>query len=1245
MALTLDATLATAQDSQSRHPLVEITSSQRNADIPFDGSFLTGETFNEFGPNVIPHSTGRLCAAYCYGPDGDGDCGIKYVYTDVARTEFTEVGIELYTTTAYVMKGVSICEMTGGNIALVYLVDDTSSHVYRLLRRIITVTGTAVSNAEIANWSHDTFTSDPWVTTLTTNSYLLVYGKKSGSDYFIYKRTSSDCVTWSAESALSIADLTSTWRLSNPSIVKISTGDLWLFFDALESTGPGGEELTNIYYSISADSGATWGAAVKLTAYTTYSEVGSHPVAVQKVANTLHLIFTRKVGALHMTDTATGWPAGNNAYELSWDSVNRKLYVINDDGGPSVVRIDVDTWTADKYWDKTTTPAFPSFADSYQQNQMQVQHDGPYIAIFSSGIQASDGQWILYLDAEADTITNIYIYTVAGYGITSNVTGWPSGFWNIRHIHVDHAASRLYLFMNGESNNTSVRFGYFDMTETGGTYAYHSLCYDSARFTSGEVQYITGASTSGYGGNVLFDVENDYVIFCSCGYDYGGWHGTLAVYALSSGAYIKRWSYGEGDTDFPVWGVLGIGYYNGKVYASIFQYSSGYGQSGYRGLMEIDINSEVIKYHRPSYCTDNNHQFGPMTSLGDGRLAFHHIGYGIAIYNTVDDTWEIYGNSNIAGFTARGTNPTRPSQVVYDSTNELLMIGDYGYGVIMFSTYGYLRQAYYIVGTNSGSWTFGTAAALCQGYLDYNAGACAEPGSTSSMYVFWINESVTAEKSIKWDKDGSTIDISGYITQEVSTEHTISGQPAKLAFSVSHGHLFDPYNTSSLLSPVLKKGRKLDLRWGEKISGTDYWQNAGTFFVTETSIEFRRGTYPEMKVSAEDQRCLWTHGHVYATPIYNNLPEYIIQDLLEDLANIATVDIDLPSFAGATNLQMQWIETTLDEILTQICERHGYYFRFDVDGKASARQISNTAAIDHTYTNNAKLIKYTPDDKYSDFTNRVTVRGQELDFTEVQFNEERITTLNGTIGWWGCRKDHQVYFSDDKSRRCVYPRLEVIETATSISMQLAGGVSEWLEECGALDDDKFCMVYVDAPNLIPELIAGLALYAGGALIGDAVLSFFAGYTFPIGRTIEAAGMLICVNVLGSVANYQYAIWARPLGNIRRSVQGTANDLEHQTDINAVVEQVIDDPLCYSVADCTAVATFELMVAQMQRKRVVIEKIAHLQDEDGDTIRVVHPYSGKNLDLYIADIRRRFKKSDPGKQDGYFLDEIEGWVVT
>jgi hypothetical protein len=378
--------------------------------------------------------------------------------------------------------------------------------------------------------------------------------------------------------------------------------------------------------------------------------------------------------------------------------------------------------------------------------------------------------------------------------------------------------------------------------------------------------------------------------------------------------------------------------------------------------------------------------------------------------------------------------------------------------------------------------------------------------------------------------------------------------------------------------------------------------------------------------------------------VYNNLPGEIITDLLIDLANMMLEDINLPVFAGESRLQMQWIESTLDEIITQVCERFGYYFRFDCDGRAHARQISNTAAIDHIYNDNTKLIKYSPDDKYSDFTNRVTVRGQEMDFTTVQYAEERITQLSGTLGWWGCKADHVVWYSDDKSRRCLSPRLVALETSTSIPFQLAGGVDEHIEECAAGDDYKFCTVYIKAPNLIGMLAASIALYIVGNKIGDAVVSWGAGWTQPVGRLIEGLAVMPALMILGSTANYQIEVWATPLGSLRRSVQGSWNDEEHQTEINAVVEQVLDDPLCYSVADCVAVASFEGMVAQMQRRRVTITKVAHLQDEDGDTIRVTHPYSGEDLDLFVASLKRTFKKADSGGE-GYFFDEIEGWVVS
>lgn len=1252
MPLTLDAALAAAQDNPSRHLLAEITSSQRNEDIPFDGAFLTSETFNEFGANLIPHSSGRLCIAYCYGPDADGDCGIKYVYTDTERREFTPVTIELYTDTSRVIVSVSICELTGGNIGLVYLINDTVSHLYRLIRRIVTVTGAAVGNAEIVTWSHDTFTSDPWVQTLGANSYLLVYGKKSGSNYYLYKRTSNDFVTWSAEAALSIAGLTSTWRLSNPSIIKITTGDLWLWFDVLESTGPGGEQLTNIYYSVSTNGGTTWTAAVRVTNYDGYGEVGGHPVAVQKASNQMNLIFTRKVGALHMDDTATGWPTGDTTVELSWDSTNRKLYAVNIHNGfatkglQCVVKIDVDTWTVDQYWDATTTPGFPAVICGGSSATEHVWycnhvHDGHIIAITAAHI-GSSGKWLWVLDGEANTITNYYCDANVAYGFTQNVTHSISAdYGSFHHCQVDAANLRVYLcLVDTYVWHPKVSVGYIDLTESSPEF------HEIFNYTDIDDTEAYGVSYSLHGG-MWVDVDSGYIVLsCSTGM----WPGAMLVFDLETGALIVKWT--GSDIDFPYYGLTKPFVYNGKIYAGMCKYTSGYDQGGFRGLAEIDISAETITLHRPSYCSSDDHYFGRPSLLQDGRIAMTHTSYGVAVFDTISKTWSLFSNNNIAGFTADGKELASPSQIAYDDTNDMIMVGDAGVyggrnpqGVIMFSANGYIRQASYAIGTNpGGGWSFSEAGSLVQGFLDYDAAAAVEPGTSTSAYVFWTHEGTDGEKSIKWDKDGSTVDLSPYIAGEVATEQTISGQPATLSFSVSHGHLFDPYNLSSLLNPVLKKGRKIVLRWGENIGGVDYWQNAGTFFVTGTSLDFQRGEYPIMQVIAEDQRCLWQHGHVYATDVYNNLPGDILTDLLIDLANMTLEDINLPAFAGETRLQMQWIESTLDEIITQVCERFGYYFRFDCDGRAHARRISNTAGIDHIYPDNTKLIKYSPDDKYSDFTNRVTVRGQEMDFTTVQYAEERITQLSGTLGWWGCKADHVVWFSDDKSRRCLSPRLVALETSTSIPFQLAGGVDEYIEECAAGDDYKFCTVYIKAPNLIGMLAASIALYIVGNKIGDAVVSWGAGWTQPVGRLIEGLAVMPALMILGSTASYQLEVWATPLGSLRRSVQGSWNDEEHQTEIKAVVEQVVDDPLCYSVADCVAVASFEGMVAQMQRRRVTITKVAHLQDEDGDTIRVTHPYSGENLDLFVASLKRTFKKADAGS-DGYFSDEIEGWVVS
>jgi hypothetical protein len=84
-------------------------------------------------------------------------------------------------------------------------------------------------------------------------------------------------------------------------------------------------------------------------------------------------------------------------------------------------------------------------------------------------------------------------------------------------------------------------------------------------------------------------------------------------------------------------------------------------------------------------------------------------------------------------------------------------------------------------------------------------------------------------------------------------------------------------------------------------------------------------------------------------------------------------------------------------------------------------------------------------------------------------------------------------------------------------------------------------------------------------------------------------------------------------------------------------------MCYDTGECLEVANRELWIAQAQRNRVKMEKMAHLQDDVGDTITLPHPFTGHTIKLFITNLTRTMTipSSD---SDGEFKDEIEGWVI-
>lgn len=1242
MALTLGAELAAAQELKKRHPLVEITSSESIADIPFRGNFLSSGIVNEFGVNTITHSSGRLCSALCYGPtSGAASRGIKYTYTDPDRLEFHTVSIELYTSANYRVLGVSLCEMTNGNIGLVYLVHYVPSTAkYYLFRRIITVEGAAVSNAEIANWNYTIYTSDPWVYTLGTNSYIMLYGKQSGANYYIYKRTSSDFVTWSAESALSIADITTTYKLSNPSLMKDKDNKYWLWFDALESTSDYGDTIKNVYYSISNDT-VTWGGAVKFTSYDSYGSSGYHPVGVMKV-NDIYMGYTEQLSSLHLSDKETEWPTGSEAQVLSINVATRKVYVVNYNHMSTtvydpqyrlrhVVEVDLDTWVATKNWTDLTDPAFTASmvsTTSANVDPVHIRQEGGKVVV------AGYSRVISLLDPVADTIVN-YDTTPT----TGNVSNVPTATFKMAGATYDDTNKRLWIRFYLSGSPYTLVLGYIDTTK--------ETDYEWVEFKTFAG---TSASVIHYGGgigsrsDVIIDAANDRLIWWGAAAI--GSLGGYKVYSIADASLIFENDWTEDDEYSMTWPLL----YEGYLYCSK---AVSFGPPA--ALCRINVlTGELTEIEMP-YLTEagQTEADSKKTAISrpcyvkDGKIAYIHYPYGVIVYDTVNGTFQTYDNTTVPGFTTNAVNPFSWSNIAFDSVNDMLVIGDgvwrssmTGKGLVMFPLEGFIRQTQYSIGSDTGTWEFTEPATLMYGYTDYDAALAVAEGV---LYALWNNQNVLTSLILpKWDSDAGTVDISSFIVGEVSTEARIDGGYASINFQASHGHLFDPHNRASLLSPLLKKGRTIKLRWGENVGGTPYWQTAGTYYVTETSLSLERGNYPLIAVRAEDRRCLWANSHIYATTNYSATPDVIIESLLGTFGNMEEAELALPAF-GST-IYYQGLETTLDEIINQLCERFGYYFRFDVDGKASARLISNEAAVDHAYSDNTKLLKYTPDDRYSDFTNKVTVRGQSLDFTEVTYDEERVGAVAGTLGWWGCKADHTVWFSEDKSRRCSNPRMVIIESSASIALELAGSVKEYLVEGTGDDADKYCSVVIEAPSLMVPFLNNLVALIASAYIPDIVetLGFVVsgGITQRVGSAMSTLSTFMLCNIMGSVANYQIEVHANPIGEIRQGCQATWEDTDHQTEINATVEQVIDDPLCYTRLDCLDVAYFEGMVVTMQRRRVLIQKIAHLQDEDGDTITVLHPYSGQNISLFINTLRRKFKRG----KDGYFIDEIEGWVI-
>lgn len=1212
MALTLDATLQSRMDTVNRRPLVEIISSPAASVIPFKGNYFNTLTALESDPNIISTSTDRLVCTFIQSGK------LQYYYTDTNRIAWNLVA-DLYT--SHTVLGSDLCELTNNDIGIVFLINAGST--YELKYIIISQTGTIITSATNIQTGITGWVAHPTIITLANNTYLLVYAQGTGTppditkNYYLYKRTSSNFTSWGSATALTLTGFAVTRYKNNPYLLQNANGRIFLHLDYLSFIS-NNVEVNNLFYTYSDDNGSSWNTPVQITNYdmTTLGTTVLHPIVAEKTNADFTFIYNEVNNVLRLNVNMAGYPESNfSGVHLSYDVGDKKLYVTSHvpyhGTFDAIVDIDVDAWAYIRRYNAGTSPTLP-----YIPQQSWISEDKYSFSRNAGRMSVIDHDLETVTTYEHNSGLDNWDYNHFGYaGSTGEVKG--------AFIRVTGSYERMYLVLYNGYFSSQLGIGYIDLTEVAdpitGKYTWHEIYYtDTPPHGCGSIynlQYLEGVNW------ILITAR-------------GGTSGLFAITTTGTPVLNIRNSTHPG---FPSTGAKQAVHWNNFVYFT-FDYDVTYPSR--RGLGRLNLTDESITYFTPTWYSTNDYKLFSIQNMGDGRLLMTSNEFvtgnllgSACIFDTSNSVWTYFNNSTLPGMLIdridyRPTGAQR--NIVYDPNTKTIIVGVED-GIIAFSEYGaYSTLKYANVTSVNTTPVYGTVANLS--YYDFEHQAVAVYDADNILWIVWQHMDGT-EYSLVWNNLIANKDISSYLLKDkpIAIDWEMK-KPTKLSFAVSDGQYFDPQYLLSTYSVFFKKGRILSIRMGELISSTAYWQDQGTFIVVESSMSYDSKNYPFLNIKSEDERVLWEENQIVASTNFNDeTPKIVTETILLNHADLTVTDYNIPVYDDSHNLFHQFVDMTVMEILEEIFDHFMYFAFIRVDGVFEPRKVDFTGATDHAYTDLTQITKYSPDNKYSSFINRMIVHGMSNNFTEVLYNLEKIQSITGTTGWWGKDIDYEAVYSDDASRACRDPILEIIQSVGDFRIfGIGGGGSECISYIDP--DELYCIITTDSPNLVGLVIGLLAtvLAIGSYAIG---CSLHCGpYIFALSIAVNA----LCY-ALGAMASYNYNLWARPIGHERRTYQAQADDNNFILELNGkIIVKEFEDAFCYTISLCQWVAQNNIDIIMAQRNRHKFEKITHLQDEIGDIIEINHPFSGEVLKTFIIKLKREILI---GKN---CIDKISGW---
>ena len=416
-----------------------------------------------------------------------------------------------------------------------------------------------------------------------------------------------------------------------------------------------------------------------------------------------------------LAKTSTIWPdnrvasGASTSYELSFDTTDRKLYVLNIHGYSganciqNIIKIDLDTWIVEKGWDYTNTdiPKWLCVTDGDGEVRFKNKvHGGKHLVFFA---QVSDKEFLFYFNGETEElVTYVFIdrtYTYDGvtYTYTQNTTNELVAFFGSCPApdlaFVDETTMKVWLLFT-DYNSGQYLLGYIDLSKIE-DYELVTVATLDDNDLSWEIS--KASFQSDICGLYVDESINRVIISTASNGGTSSDSGMLHIYT-TDGMLIKRFE--KNGDDFPYTGIRNPIIYNGKVYGGVGgTYTSNPTE---RGLVEIDLTTFSVTYHIPDTfggSGDYTYSFSKPTILKNGWLAIC-CNYGIALFNTETTEWKLLDSTEVYGITPAGTAVDAFfGQCVYDEEKDLLIAGmpcDYpvrsSLGVVAVDIYQYVKE-------------------------------------------------------------------------------------------------------------------------------------------------------------------------------------------------------------------------------------------------------------------------------------------------------------------------------------------------------------------------------------------------------------------------------------------------------------------------------------------------------------------------------------------------------------------------